>query len=678
MLASSLLAMAVALAFSRSLAVRSPARVVPPAVGLNAALLAAEWGLSLGFPRAAAAVVYVHVAAVGAALVSGFWSLVSERLDPHAARQAMARVGTGASLGGLLGGALAWAVARRISVPTMLLVMAAMNALAAAALLRLARPRAGDLPSLASVQAVGTSKSLAGLRILRQVPYLRHLVIVGLGAVAEALLDYNLKAAAAAEIPRGAEMMSFFALFHTGVALLALCAQALVTRPSLQSLGLVGTVAALPGVVLVGAVSGLAAPRLLTATLARGGQAVLQGSLFRSGYELLFTAIPKHQKRPTKTIVDVAFDKLGGALGAGIVLLAVVLWPEGGARPLFAVAAACALAALVLSRRLHRGYVEALAENLRSGAVLLDLQEALDSTTRLTMLESGLLRGSAQTPALCPASELAPDPLVRATLALRWGTPHGLARPCARPPRWARAWPRTWSRCSPGTRAPRRRPRRCAPWPRASPACWWMRCSTRTSRRPSGAAWRGCWRPATRARALDGLLQGLADGDLAVRQQCALAARHLLAGGSVPPVPPEVAFEAALRELRGWLPAQDSRTADLRLDHVFTLLELVLEREPLRIAEPRRARAGGPARHRARVPRERAARACVRGAVAGAGGLGACCRAPAAAAAPGGGRRPDPLERQHDALDGSAQRSGAQRPAVASSGGRGSRTTRVW
>lgn len=578
MLASSFLAVLVAVAFARALAARSPARVAPLAVALNAVLLVAEWGLSQAFPRAAAALVYLHVAAAGAAVVSGFWSLVSERFDPQAARGALGRIGGGASLGGLVGGALAWSVARRVPVASMLLMMAALNALAAAALRHLARRPPAELPSLAGAEAPGASGSLAGLRILREVPYLRHLaLIVALGAVAESLLDYNLKAAAAAELARGAELMSFFALFHTAVSLLGLGAQTLATRPALQSLGLAGTVAVLPGTVLLGAAGTLAAPRLLAGTLARGGQAVLQGSLFRSGYELLFTAIAKHQKRPTKAIVDVAFDKLGGALGAGLVLLAVALWPGGATRVLAALAGACALAALALSRRLHRGYVQALAENLRSGAVLLDASQALDSTTRLTLLESGLLPGGAG-----PAAELRPDPVLQAAQALASGQPARVRQALLEAERLG----------------PRLAPHVLPLLARDEHAAEAARALRALAPRATGQLVDALLDPLQPAvvrrrvarvleggearRALDGLLQGLHDDELAVRQQCAQSALRLTEGGQAAPVPATLAYQAALRELRGWPPGR--RLDDPRLAHVFALLELALEREPLRLA----------------------------------------------------------------------------------------------
>jgi hypothetical protein len=72
MMASAIAAIAGAETVSRLLARRSPARVVPAGAFTSAALLALLWPVALLAPRTAAILVYLHVAAFGGALVSGF------------------------------------------------------------------------------------------------------------------------------------------------------------------------------------------------------------------------------------------------------------------------------------------------------------------------------------------------------------------------------------------------------------------------------------------------------------------------------------------------------------------------------------------------------------------------------------------------------------------------------
>src|SRR5262245_60209542 len=61
----------------------------------------------------------------------------------------------------------------------------------------------------------------SGLRVLREVPYLKQLgLLILLGTVAETLLDFLLKAAATTAFSQGHQLMRFFALFYTGISLL--------------------------------------------------------------------------------------------------------------------------------------------------------------------------------------------------------------------------------------------------------------------------------------------------------------------------------------------------------------------------------------------------------------------------------------------------------------------------
>ena len=87
---------------------------------------------------------HLHVAVFGATLLSAFWSMVNERFDPYTAKRVMGRIGLGAAMGGMVGGGLAWLSARSLSVPSMLLSVALLDALALACVRRL--PAAQPVP----------------------------------------------------------------------------------------------------------------------------------------------------------------------------------------------------------------------------------------------------------------------------------------------------------------------------------------------------------------------------------------------------------------------------------------------------------------------------------------------------------------------------------------------------
>jgi hypothetical protein len=111
---------------------------------------------------------------------------------------------------------------------------------------------------------------------------------VSLSAIGAALLDYALKAQAAASYGRGAPLLHFFGLYYTATSLATLLVQTGLTHRILERFGLARTVASLPFTLGAGGVAALLAPNLwcLATPAARRGA---RNSLFRSGYELFYT-----------------------------------------------------------------------------------------------------------------------------------------------------------------------------------------------------------------------------------------------------------------------------------------------------------------------------------------------------------------------------------------------------
>jgi hypothetical protein len=369
------------LAFSRAMARSSPPVLLRRLLAASAALLVCEWMLSRMAPRAAAVAVYVHVGVFGATLVSGFWSVVNERFDPHAARRVIGRIGTGASLGGVAGGLLTWQTAGTIGLPAMLLVLAGLTLASLAVLTRL--EAADTPPDRGEPASLGTAQVFA---LIRRHAYLRRVgTVVALCAVTDALLDYVLSAAAASRHGPGRPLAAFFAVYHGGVAVAALALQALLARRSLERLGLAGTLAVQPALLAVGGLAAALAPGFWPRVALRAAQAVLANSLFRSAYELLYMPLPPQRKRPVKALLDVGADRGGTIVGSAVVLVVLML-PDGAAtRVLLLLAAVVAVATLVLTRRLHTGYVGALADSLRAGTLRLDADDAIDPATRAAL-----------------------------------------------------------------------------------------------------------------------------------------------------------------------------------------------------------------------------------------------------------------------------------------------------
>lgn len=581
---AAILSLLAVLAFARAIAVLSPARIVPIAVATSATLLIGEWALSAPFPRVAAVVVYCHTALFGATLVSGFWSLINERFDPYSAKRAVGSIGTGASLGGMIGGLITWRAASLGSVPTMLVGLAVLNLLCVPPLLML-RPtaRADRQRHTGSPRLDETGAS--GLRLIRDVPYLRNLaIVIGLGAFIEALVDYVFNAAAAASFGKGGPLMSFFALFHTAVGLLSLALQAVLTRPSLTRLGLAGTMAVQPAALAAGAVLALSFPHLASAVFLRGAQAVLRNSLFRSAYELLYTPLPEGRKRRTKVIVDVGFDRVGTAAGGVAVMAVLVVVSSGSIHVLLALAAASAVLALALTLRFHRGYVAALAESLRTGVVTLDSAEVVDATTRSTVAaldrarEAKIAQAASEERADLAVPPILPDPLLEAIADLASADAQRIRKVVSAA---AELDPRLASHVIPLLARDDLFGETVASLRKAAPRCTGQLLDALLDPEQDPVVRRRIPRvlkAVPTQRAADGLLLGLRDERLDLRYRCAQALVRMKEKNAALAISREEVIAAALREIAA------GRLSGRSLDHTFSILSLALEREPLEIA----------------------------------------------------------------------------------------------
>ncbi|HVY46154.1 MAG TPA: HEAT repeat domain-containing protein, partial [Minicystis sp.] len=112
-------------------------------------------------------------------------------------------------------------------------------------------------------------------------------------------------------------------------------------------------------------------PVLAAVTALRGGESAARNSFHRSGYELLFVPLAPATKRLVKPILDTLLERLGDALGAGLVLVLVGALHLGAARLGFVVFVLAATEFGVILR-VRRGYVATLSANLAARAVELD------------------------------------------------------------------------------------------------------------------------------------------------------------------------------------------------------------------------------------------------------------------------------------------------------------------
>jgi hypothetical protein len=585
--------------FARLMGRFGPSRTVPAGFLLSSILHFTEYLYVQGSPAPWSLVIYFHIVALGAIVLSGFWSLLAEAFDPHAAKQVYGRIAGFGTLGGILGGIMAERIAALSSATSVLLLLTAFHLFCA---LNLAFMRHMSVRPVSSPQ----EDALSPVKLFKRAPYLRTIALVVMAGTSSAtILDYLFKANASAAFGKGAELLRFFALFYISTQLLTFLAQTFLAKRALNHVGIGRTISALPLGVGAGALGALLLPVFPIFALIRSVEFVLRGSLFRSAYELLYTPIPPREKRAAKTLIDVIFDRAGDALGSGLVQMLLWVGPSLITSELLGIALALAAGAVWVSLRLDAAYAGLVQQRLVDRAVEFDFGDIQDFTTRSVLMpipaaaslqpaaQSGISAAPAADATLDTLRELRSGDAKRVLAALKGiSTPTPLiAAQLLR----LLAWDDVSSAVSEVLQH------------HPQPITGLLVDNLTNPDIPFGIR-RRIPRILSRCNsqlAVYGLLAGLEDKRFEVRFQCSRALDSLVLRRPDLKVPADAVFLAAERELRVARPIWNSRRsldkrattdvnaflddilrerADLSLEHVFSLFATVLPREPIKIA----------------------------------------------------------------------------------------------
>lgn len=385
---AALIAVLLGLGFSRILARYGPLRVVPAAFAIGSILHVVEFLLLQAHDDAVRGIVvtlvYLHLVGLGAILLSGFWSVANEVFDPREARREFGKIAGAGTVGGILGGLLAERGAALFGAESLLLVLAALHV---AAWLTLSGAATHNAP-LAEPADEGDTWE-AARQAFRQAPFLVNLaVLVLIGTVSAILLDFLFKSGASATYGKGPQLTRYFAIFYTASQVLAFLVQTFLTPVALRRLGLGRTMQGHSTAVALGAGASLFLPAVFMAPIARALELVMRGSFLRSSYELFFTPVPPKEKRATKLFIDVSCDRMGDAVGAGVLQLLLLLGPARAVTPILLTTAGLAAIAFWVTKRMDAAYSKALEYGLMTRAVALQESDVQDSTTLAVLIQT--------------------------------------------------------------------------------------------------------------------------------------------------------------------------------------------------------------------------------------------------------------------------------------------------
>jgi hypothetical protein len=603
MMATSVCSILLVAAYARLATRVAPSRLVPASFVVSGALFLGEWLARSTAPAATAVVVYLHVSGVGPLLASGVWLNASEQFDPRSARRGFGRIIAAGTLGGLVGALVAERVAALLGVPAMLLLLAVFQFVTAWLAVLLSGTRETYPGSIEAVPGV-SSPLRSGLRVVADAPHLRHLaLLVLLGTTAAALIEYLFKAQAVETFGPGDNLLRFFAVYYAATNLITFVLQTLSSRAVLERFGLALTTSTPSIALLAGSVGSLAAPGFGGLLVARASESIFRASWFRAGYELFYTPVAAAEKRAAKSVIDVGVDRLGDAVGGGLVRLAIVFLPAAQSPAILSLAIGTSVAAIVVASSLNRWYLRTLEKSLVHLGRGLDLSNTDADSIRPR--QAGAIDTSQ--PTMAPDVEgtlktMAIDPVMQDALALRSGSRRRVSEVLCRPEPLgpglvSHAIPLlAWDAVADHALAALRQVADARIGELTDALL--DQSQDYAVRRRLARVFSAC---ATQ-RAVDGLVLALDDARFEVRFQCARSLAAILEKDSALHVDREHIYDVVVRAVTAASPVWESDRAmdgfvrespleefvrdraSQSLAHVFTLLSLVLPRDPLRIA----------------------------------------------------------------------------------------------
>jgi len=333
-------------------------------------------------------VLYVWVSVFGVITASQFWLLATHVFDAREARRVFAWIGVGGILGGVVGGGITNRFAHLFGTESLLIVCAGVLV---PTLILLRRISAGNHNVLHSESAVEERPDEKLFNVVRQSRHLSVLaLLLGVGVVVEAFIDYEYKFVARHAIPSKDHLTAFFGSITFYIGIGSLLFQLLVTNRVLKRFGVGWAILLLPASLVAAFLALAMRPELWAAAVLQLVDGTLSYSIHRSGTELLYLPVPPKTRNAAKGFIDMFVDRTGRAVGAVLLLL----FTAGFAfsiSTLSVIAASLALVWLLMGAIVKREYVHSFRRALEKKTVepeALQLQQ-MDGATMRTLL--GLL-----------------------------------------------------------------------------------------------------------------------------------------------------------------------------------------------------------------------------------------------------------------------------------------------
>ncbi|HEY4492354.1 MAG TPA: hypothetical protein VI958_10185, partial [Acidobacteriota bacterium] len=242
---------------------------------------------------------YLWVGIIGTIAPVAAWTLVAKLFSARRGKRWLGVMGGGAILGGIAGGFLARWLSYVISVSSLL----------PAASLLLCLALLVSLPLSQSAAEISSSQEKENRTSRRRFITLM-LLMVAVGTIVSALIDFQFKSFTQAELRSAKKMATFFGSFYGYLGIGSLFLQLLITPFLMKILGIHSTLMMLPLSLLISNGWLLVNPSFAASTFLRGSEELLRHSIDRSSLEVLYMAMPQETMVRVKSMVDMLAVRL--------------------------------------------------------------------------------------------------------------------------------------------------------------------------------------------------------------------------------------------------------------------------------------------------------------------------------------------------------------------------------
>jgi ATP/ADP translocase len=333
-------------------------------------LLVAAYGTTIfHFQEQTPAVVfglYVWSGLIGTVLVIQFWMFAGQLFSISQGKRLFGPLTSGGVLGAVVGASVAAVVLSKISIPSLLLISAALFIFTAIVLTTVSTEEM-RVPVPASPGSVPLTNLGGVMQQLREQPYLLRLAILtALSTSALLAVDYLFKSVAASHA-QGRDLGEMIARYYAVLNAVALVVQVGIAGRLVRKQGVFLASMILPTLLFAGSFGVLLFGGVLSLVmLTKGADGSLRHSLHRVSSELLWMPVPPEARDRAKAFIDGVVPRLSSAVTAGLIfLLSAIGWTA----PRFLAAIVlglvfCWLAAAVAVRA---PYLDLIRQALRKG-----------------------------------------------------------------------------------------------------------------------------------------------------------------------------------------------------------------------------------------------------------------------------------------------------------------------